>query len=77
MRDGIMPRQLRLLVPPFVAVFLSFAVAQGTLSDFDALFGGTTGKAAVPSTSKILLATMLTVVVTFLLAREPAKEQPG
>jgi hypothetical protein len=78
LRDRLLPRAVRLLAPPFLAVFLSFAIAQGTLGDFDAMFGGTTDKAAIPSTSKTLIATLLTVVVTFLLAREaPARERPA
>ena len=77
-RDRLLPKAVRLLAPPFLAIFLSFAIAQGTLGDFDAMFGGTTDKSAIPSTSKILIATLLTVVVTFLLAREaPARERPA
>ena len=76
LRDRLLPKVVRLLAPPFLAIFLSFAIAQGTLSDFDAMFGGTTDKAAIPSTGKILIATVLTVVVTFLLAREaPERER--
>jgi len=76
LRDRLLPKVVRLVAPPFLAIFLSFAIAQGTLGDFDAMFGGTTDKAAIPSTSKILIATLLTVVVTFLLAREaPQRER--
>jgi hypothetical protein len=75
-RDRLLPKVVRLVAPPFLAVFLSFAIAQGTLGDFDAMFGGKTDKAAIPSTSKILIATLLTVAVTFLLAREkPDRER--
>ena len=74
-RDRLLPKAARLLAPPFLAIFLSFAIAQGTLSDFDAMFGGTTDKAAIPSTGKILIATLLTVVVTFLLAREAPNQE--
>ena len=76
LRDRMLPKAVRLLAPPFLAIFLSFAIAQGTLSDFDAMFGGTTDKAAIPSTGKTLIATLFTVVVTFLLAREaPNRER--
>jgi hypothetical protein len=76
LRDRLLPRAVRMVAPPFLAIFLSFAIAQGTLSDFDAMFGGTTDKAAIPSTGKILVATLLTVVVTFLVAREaPGRER--
>ena len=76
LRDRLLPRAVRMVAPPFLAIFLSFAIAQGTLGDFDAMFGGTTDKAAIPSTGKILIATLLTVVITFLLAREaPQRER--
>jgi len=76
LRDRLLPKAVRLLAPPFLAIFLSFAIAQGTLTDFDAMVGGTTDKAAIPSTGKILIATLFTVVVTFLLAREaPNRER--
>ncbi len=75
-RNRILPRPVRMLSPLVVGVFLSFALVQGSISDIGALFGGTTSTAATPSGGKIFLATILTVVASFLLMRDAPGEAP-
>ncbi len=75
-RNRILPRPVRMLAPLVVGVFLSFALVQGSITDIGALFGGTTSTSATPSGGKIFLATVLTMVVSFLLMRDPVGEAP-
>ena len=75
-RNRILPRLVRGILAPVLAVLISFAVIHGNLGDLPALFGGTTVAARSPvevSTLTFVVATLLAAGASFLLLRDRAK----
>jgi hypothetical protein len=71
-RDRILPRWLRLVLAPALAVVIAFAVVHGSLLDLPALFGGTTAapQSPVGLANRFFLATLIAGICTVLLVRE-------
>ncbi|HCT79336.1 MAG TPA: hypothetical protein DGT23_22800 [Micromonosporaceae bacterium] len=71
-RDGLLPRWLRVVLAPVLAVLIAFVVVHGSLLDLPALFGGTTHSPQSPVglEARFLFATLLAGACTVLLVRE-------
>jgi hypothetical protein len=71
-RDRFLPRWVRLILAPVLAVLIAFVVVHGSLLDLPALFGGTTTAAQSPAGlgGRFFLATLLAGICSVLLVRE-------
>jgi hypothetical protein len=71
-RDRLLPRGVRMLLAPALAIVIAFLVVHGSLADIPALFGGQTSSPQSPIglSGAIFLATLLAGVCTVLLLRE-------
>jgi len=86
-RNRVLPRFLRIILTPIVAILLSFAIVHGSLTDLPALWGAGTAtpkrvrtvgyfgeSVAVVDTATFVLAAILAALVAMLLLREePAR----
>jgi hypothetical protein len=72
LRDKVLPRWVRHLLAPVLAIIIAFVIVHGSLLDLPALFGGTTHSPQSPYglEGRFLLATLLAGVCTVLLVRE-------
>lgn len=75
-RDRYLPRWLRMTLATLVPILLAFGFVHGSLSDFGALFGGSTndaqGVGAPGIGARMVLATAASTVLAYLLLTEPA-----
>lgn len=71
-RNMLLPRWLRLILAPTLAVILAFAIVHGSLLDLPALFGGATltPRSPVGLDGRFFLATLIAGACTVLLIRE-------
>jgi hypothetical protein len=72
-RNRLVPRTVRILLSPVLAIVLSFLIVHGDLSSIPALWGGHTnlGKpASITSTTLFVVAALLSMIVTTLLLRD-------
>lgn len=88
-RNRLVPRPLRIVLSPLIAIVLSFLIVHGDLSSLPAFWGGSTQtrkRAAETDTSLFVIAALLSTIVTLLLLREvetrrlhlaTARRQPG
>jgi hypothetical protein len=74
-RNRVLPRAARFGLVLAIPVVLTFAIAQRSLSDIGAIFGGQT-KAARPvnqAHGRILITALLSTVIGFVLLNEPSR----
>jgi hypothetical protein len=74
-RNRVLPRALRFVLVLAIPVVLTFAIAQRSLSDIGAIFGGQT-KAARPvnqAGGRILITALLSTAIGFVLLNEPPR----
>lgn len=71
-RDTLVPRWLRLVLAPAVAIVLAFTIVHGSILDLPALFGGATltPRSPVGLDGRFFLATLIASACSVLLIRE-------
>ena len=76
-RDRYLPKPVRIALMFVVPVFLTFLIAHQNLGDIGALFGASTGSPRSPATTgggfRILLTTVLSASLVFVLLNEPQR----
>ena len=75
-RDGLLPRWLRAILAPVLAVLIAFVVVHGSILDLPALFGGPTRSPQSPIglEPRFLFATLLASILAVLLVRERSSD---
>ena len=71
-RNRVLPRWLRMLLVPLVAIVVTFLLIHGSLGDLPAMFGGTTRAPASPAGRQglFLVGVLLSAAAGILLLRE-------
>jgi hypothetical protein len=69
-RNRILPKPVRMASVVVVPTVLAFGVAHGDLNDIGALFGEQTSTSNTPTGNGILISSMLTAIIVFLLLNE-------